>query len=313
MYEQNSFEPVARVVQLSEVLEKQRINNAVTHVWQYVPSGIVTQDVLDNVEKAKQPLVKIYHYHCNHLGTPQELTDSDGDVVWLSYDYSWGGQFDRHYKPQQVGNYDVSESELQPIKFQGQSLDVETGLHYNRFRYYDSDVGMFISRDPIGLLGGSNIFAYAPNPVMWIDPWGLAKTPNIVRDDLGRPTQWTFDVTPSDLHTGTPTNQATRDFARSLGGKYDDAGHVRASRLGGSGTHTDNIFPQSITVNRGKMRKFEEEIADIIEKEGLSGKATITPSYRGGSTRPSKIKYEVIFSDGSKLKKTLPNPKSKCT
>ena len=175
VYEQNSFEPVARVVQLSEVLEKQRINNAVTHVWQYVPSGIVTQDVLDNVEKAKQPLVKIYHYHCNHLGTPQELTDSDGDVVWLSYDYSWGGQFDRHYKPQQVGNYDVSESELQPIKFQGQSLDVETGLHYNRFRYYDSDVGMFISRDPIGLLGGSNVFQYAPNPVGWIDPWGLEK------------------------------------------------------------------------------------------------------------------------------------------
>ena len=175
VYEQNSFEPVARVVQLSEVLEKQRINNAVTHVWQYVPSGIVTQDVLDNVEKAKQPLVKIYHYHCNHLGTPQELTDSDGDVVWLSYDYSWGGQFDRHYKPQQVGNYDVSESELQPIKFQGQSLDVETGLHYNRFRYYDSDVGMFISRDPIGLMGGSNVFQYAPNPVGWIDPFGLAK------------------------------------------------------------------------------------------------------------------------------------------
>ena len=173
MYEQGSFEPVARVVQLSELLEKQRIDNAVTHVWQYVPSGIVTQDVLDNVEKAKQPLVKIYYYHNNHLGTPQELTDSDGDVVWLSYDYSWGGQFDRHYKPQQVGNYDVSESELQPIKFQGQSLDVETGLHYNRFRYYDSDVGMFISRDPIGLLGGLNVFAYAPNPVHWIDPWGL--------------------------------------------------------------------------------------------------------------------------------------------
>ena len=166
---------MARVVQLSEVLEKQRINNAVTHVWQYVPSGIVTQDVLDNVENAKQPLVKIYYYHNNHLGTPQELTDSDGDVVWLSYDYSWGGQFDRHYKPQQVGNYDVSESELQPIKFQGQSLDIETGLHYNRFRYYDSDVGMFVSRDPIGLMGGDNVFAYAPNPIGWFDPLGLKR------------------------------------------------------------------------------------------------------------------------------------------
>ena len=164
---------MARVVQLSEVLEKQRINNAVTHVWQYVPSGIVTQDVLDNVEKAKQPLVKIYHYHCNHLGTPQELTNQDGDVIWLSYDRAWGGSFDTIYKRQFIDNFAITQNELQPIKFQGQCLDTETGLHYNRFRYYDSDVGMFISRDPIGLLGGVNVFAYAPNPIHWIDPWGL--------------------------------------------------------------------------------------------------------------------------------------------
>ena len=178
MYEQGSFEPVARIVQLSEVLENQRIDNAVTHVWQYVPSGIVTQDVLDNVEKAKQPLVKIYHYHNNHLGTPQELSDEKGDVVWLSYDRAWGGSFETIYKQQFIDDWSISEAELQPIKFQGQSLDVETGLHYNRFRYYDSDVGMFISRDPIGLLGGNNVFQYAPNPIGWIDPWGLANRPN---------------------------------------------------------------------------------------------------------------------------------------
>ena len=176
VYEQGSFEPVARVVQLSEILEKQRIDNAVTHVWQYVPSGIVTQDVLDNVEKAKQPLVKIYHYHCNHLGTPQELSDENGNIIWLSYDRAWGGSFDTIYKQQFIDNFALKESELQPIKFQGQSLDVETGLHYNRFRYYDSDVGMFIQRDPIGLLGGNNVFQYAPNPVQWTDPWGLSCT-----------------------------------------------------------------------------------------------------------------------------------------
>ena len=164
---------MARVVQLSAELEKQRIDNAVTHVWQYVPSGIVNQDVLDNVEKAKQPLVKIYHYHNNHLGTPQELTNQDGDVIWLTYDRAWGGSFETIYKPQFIDNWAISESELQPIKFQGQCLDTETGLHYNRFRYYDSDVGMFISRDPIGLLGGNNVFQYAPNPIGWIDPWGL--------------------------------------------------------------------------------------------------------------------------------------------
>ncbi|WP_374489827.1 RHS repeat-associated core domain-containing protein, partial [Zoogloea sp.] len=53
--------------------------------------------------------------------------------------------------------------------------DDESGLHYNRYRYYDPDTGRFISRDPIGLLGGMNVHAYAPNPVEWVDPLGLAK------------------------------------------------------------------------------------------------------------------------------------------
>ena len=175
MYEQGSFEPVARIVQLSEVLEKQRIAEKILYIQQHVPSGVINQDFYDNIERAKTPLVKIYHYHCNHLGTPQELTNQDGDVIWLSYDRAWGGSFDTIYKPQFVDNFALDEFELQPIKFQGQSLDTETGLHYNRFRYYDSDVGMFISRDPIGLLGGNNVFQYAPNPIGWIDPYGLAK------------------------------------------------------------------------------------------------------------------------------------------
>jgi len=55
----------------------------------------------------------------------------------------------------------------------GQYLDRETGLHYNTFRYYDPDVGRFINQDPIGLAGGHNLYQYAPNPVAWIDPWGL--------------------------------------------------------------------------------------------------------------------------------------------
>ena len=177
MYEQGSFEPVARVVQLSEVLEKQRIAEKILYIQQHVPSEVINQDFYDNIEKAKTPLTKIYHYHSNHLGTPQELTNQDGDVIWLSYDRAWGGSFETIYKPQFIDNWAISESELQPIKFQGQCLDVETGLHYNRFRYYDSDVGMFVSRDPIGLLGGDNVFSDAPNPVEWIDPLGLNKTP----------------------------------------------------------------------------------------------------------------------------------------
>ncbi|SMC29054.1 RHS repeat-associated core domain-containing protein [Andreprevotia lacus DSM 23236] len=60
-----------------------------------------------------------------------------------------------------------------PFRFQGQYYDHETGLHYNRHRYYDPVIGRFVSKDPIGLAGGLNIYQYAPNAVQWIDPLGL--------------------------------------------------------------------------------------------------------------------------------------------
>ena len=177
VYEQDSFVPVARIVQLASHLEQKRLADIAYETRRFVRIGESDVVINQRIADKSQPILKIYHYHCNHLGTPQELTSQDGDVVWLSYDRAWGGSFDSLYKQQFVDNFAISENELQPFKFQGQSLDTETGLHYNRFRYYDSDVGMFISRDPIGLLGGDNVFAYAPNPVEWIDPLGLNKTP----------------------------------------------------------------------------------------------------------------------------------------
>ncbi len=61
-----------------------------------------------------------------------------------------------------------------PLRFQGQYFDAETGLHYNRHRYYDPEIAGFISQDPIGLAGGLNVYQYAPNPLGWGDPWGLS-------------------------------------------------------------------------------------------------------------------------------------------
>lgn len=75
------------------------------------------------------------------MRTPQELTDECGEVVWLGYEWAWGGRYTHHYTSQSLNDCAIIESDLQPIRFQGQFYDVETGLHYNRFRYYDSDVG----------------------------------------------------------------------------------------------------------------------------------------------------------------------------
>jgi len=59
----------------------------------------------------------------------------------------------------------------------GQYFDAETGLHYNRARYYDLKIGRYISSDPIGLAGGLNTYLYTrANPLRYIDPLGLATT-----------------------------------------------------------------------------------------------------------------------------------------
>jgi len=61
----------------------------------------------------------------------------------------------------------------QNLRYQGQYLDRETGLHYNLFRYYDPQCGRFTQPDPIGLAGGLNQYTYVKNPLTWVDPQGL--------------------------------------------------------------------------------------------------------------------------------------------
>lgn len=114
-----------------------------------------------------EPLTNIHYYQCDHLGTPMELTDEGGNIAWEANYKAWG-----------EARLTISEGARKaglrnPVRFQGQYLDEETGLHYNRYRYYDPIIGRFISKDPIGLKGGINVLAYAPNPAEFIDPLGL--------------------------------------------------------------------------------------------------------------------------------------------
>ncbi len=77
--------------------------------------------------------------------TPQELTDQSGELVWSVHYRAYGNVVKK-----------VVESVENKLRFQGQYYYPETGLHYNRHRYYDPQTARFISLDPIGLLGGIN-------------------------------------------------------------------------------------------------------------------------------------------------------------
>ncbi|WP_236770284.1 RHS repeat-associated core domain-containing protein, partial [Acinetobacter johnsonii] len=103
---------------------------------------------------------------------PVRFSDLSGQIIWKAQYKAWG-----ECKAEKVKSNFFENSEIisNNIRFQGQYFDEETGLHYNRHRYYSPYVGRFISKDPIGLLGGHNVYAYAPNPVEWVDPRGLTK------------------------------------------------------------------------------------------------------------------------------------------
>ncbi|MGO4322973.1 RHS repeat-associated core domain-containing protein [Pseudomonas sp. KB_12] len=112
------------------------------------------------------PLQKIRYYHNDLNGLPEQLTEADGHNVWQATYRVWGNTLEEVREPYYI--------EEQNLRFQGQYLDRETGLHFNTFRFYDPDVGRFTTPDPIGLEGGLNLYQYAPNPIGWADPWGWA-------------------------------------------------------------------------------------------------------------------------------------------
>jgi RHS repeat-associated protein len=133
----------------------------------------------DESGKEPSPLESIHYYQCDHLGTPMEMTDEGGGIAWEANYRAWG-------EAKVTMSEAARKSGLKnPIRFQGQYLDEEIGLHFNRFRYYDPVAGRFVSKDPIGLLGGFNSLQFAVNPVEWIDPLGLARLKGITPNNQG--------------------------------------------------------------------------------------------------------------------------------
>ncbi|EOS94852.1 RHS family protein, partial [Erwinia tracheiphila PSU-1] len=92
-----------------------------------------------------------YWYHTELNGLPQQMTDDQGEVVWQGRFSTWGES-----ESETTGSATGLRAVRQNLRFQGQYLDSETGLHYNLFRYYDPTCGRYTQPDPIGLAGGLN-------------------------------------------------------------------------------------------------------------------------------------------------------------
>ncbi|MBW6495012.1 MAG: DUF2235 domain-containing protein [Burkholderiaceae bacterium] len=106
--------------------------------------------------------------HTNHLGAPEAATNAQGQTVWRAA-YAPFGQAQIRL----TGSSSNSGFTL-ALRLPGQLFDAETGLHYNRQRYYDPALGQYLTPDPLGTPDGPNPYAYvAFNPLTHIDPDGL--------------------------------------------------------------------------------------------------------------------------------------------
>jgi RHS repeat-associated protein len=131
----------------------------------------------------------------------------------------------------------------QAIRLPGQHHDRETGLYYNRHRYYDPVVGSYINQDPIGLMGGNNHYIYPVNPTGWIDSLGLQQACVVNFPDY--PVEYAEGKTSTWLggHSGVLT--------------YDTSGKTQYFEYGRYNPNAKGIMGSKLPQDDGNVRKLQ--------------------------------------------------------
>lgn len=180
VYEPGGFVPLAQVVQArAERPQRTSQEQAAQAIEQHSINMLLDNSAL--LPQARQAILKqlannanktdarIHLFVNDHLGTPQRMIDArTHETVWAREQDPWGNT------TSEIIDEGLPEECIPNLRFQGQQWDGEIGLCYNRYRYYDSRVHRYVSQDPIGLMGGLNLYAYPTNPVQRIDPLGLS-------------------------------------------------------------------------------------------------------------------------------------------
>ncbi|BAV06478.1 RHS repeat-associated core domain-containing protein [Filimonas lacunae] len=248
--------------------------------------GVITwvfnEDSFTPIAKLKGQ--KKYSIIVDHLGTPFQMYNDEGVLFWE-------GELDSYGRIR----LEKGDAGACPFRFQGQYEDKETGLYYNRFRYYASEEGMYISQDPIRLNGGMALYGYVHDTTGWLDVLGLAKkngdscevyvrhlsekeaeaignAKGLVPDLKGRKAKWIYAMKekyiPSKQKTYThkvefEMKEGTGKWMKEKGIDWDDADYK------GEAQHPDKVIfkssnePGAAGVGIGLLDDFNEKIVKI--------------------------------------------------
>ncbi|WP_434704047.1 RHS domain-containing protein [Pseudomonas sp. Z1-12] len=268
-----------------------------------------------------------FYYHLDHLGTPQELTNPNGQIVWSA-------RYNGYGKVTALTHGDGEQLE-QPLRFQGQYFDPESGLHYNRHRYYNPETGRYLTPDPSKLVGGLNGYRYTLNPTGWVDPLGLVDCPGkggcrpAVGDQdpaarVGVDEGEASPPKPTFLYRGDLRGPEIifKEGFRSLGKSTDLRLHVWDNRNPPSNfvsTSTDVDvgidFGTKYRTRKGYLYVLKRILGRDVNKE--LPRSDVPYSYEYEIAIPDRVKAEDIIGvtplkkDGSYVGYSLPNPQRK--
>jgi len=140
-------------------------SDAVTLTWHLHGAETVAQSERRVTSSTSQEEIdaRFFAIVSDISGTPRELIDESGEIAWRSRSTHWGKL-----------SWAMDSHAYTPLRFPGQYFDAETGLNYNYLRYYDPEVGRYVSQDPLGLAPAPNPTAYVDRPQISCDPLGLA-------------------------------------------------------------------------------------------------------------------------------------------
>ncbi|MFY0582717.1 RHS repeat domain-containing protein [Cystobacter fuscus] len=187
---------------------------------------------------AKEDATGRYAVVTDHLGTPTEMYDELGQLARRMQLDSFG-----------LGKTDVAVQHC-PWRWPGQYEDQETGLLYNRFRYYDAYAGRYISQDPLGLEAGPSLYGYPEDPLSATDPLGLRKS------------------------CGLRDSRTVRFSQSSVDSKFSDGSKL--SELTGR-LLTDPSYAAKVEpIRLIRFRDLSAEVRDKLSKQGVSPHSVFT-------------------------------------
>jgi RHS repeat-associated protein len=242
------------------------------------------------------------YYHHDHLNTPIQATDKDGNIVWSAVYNAFGRA--TMTTPQATQDRPTITSNL---RLPGQYEDTETGLYYNWNRYYSPDEGRYVTSDPIGLEGGINPYLYVgANPLGYYDPTGLDWAPPSLPQGFVDFFSGMGDGILATMSLGFVNGQSMRDFFNINGGVNRCSDAYTGGRVTGT-VLTMFAFMRGARPSSLTHYTTSEEVAASIAQSG------IRPS-RGGffgggryasSTGP--FPNNIFVPPGSKIPVNIPN------